>query len=229
MNAPNSRTSERALARKHVATLLRIAGWLGLWAQLGLGMGAAFVLVLAREREIQNHPGTEFGLFLVFTSLIVLLAGTVAKGFNIYAGRLLRQPNRHRWPSRQQMIHLCDFETILHWSGTVLVLAGAISILTVLTSVAMTLVPGIINDPSRTIQPLDLIVLQGCLVLISAHLVGITTSLLTLRNLVLPLEKGRHSVAHRLSSDRPLEQRSIPSPSYDDVEISPQLDEDDYS
>ncbi|MEL7476501.1 MAG: DUF3611 family protein, partial [Cyanobacteria bacterium J06555_12] len=158
MTIPAPEELKPMFVRLHYATALRIVGWIGFWSQLILGMTAGAILLFSYEREIQNHPGTQLGLFLLFASSVALAGGTLAKLINIQVGRQLRKPDRRYWPSRLSVMRLCDFEAFLHWAGMIVVLAGTVLIVSNLTSVAMTLVPGIISDASKTIQPLDLLV-----------------------------------------------------------------------
>ncbi|WP_017324597.1 DUF3611 family protein [Synechococcus sp. PCC 7336] len=168
-----------------LAYTFRLAGWLGFWSQLVLAIAAASILMFSSEREAINHPGTRFSLFLASAALIVLFAGVLVKVLEILAGRQLRSVDRQRWPAIRKLIRLLDFDVILSWVGMVLAIGGTISILVALMSVAMTLVPGIISDAQRTIQPLDLLVIQSMIFIVAGHFVGISTSLWILRGLLL--------------------------------------------
>lgn len=191
--------------RLRYAKSLRIVGWIGFWSQLILGLSAAAILLFSYEREIQNHPGTEFGLFLLFASCVVLGGGTLAKLVNVRVGRQLLQPDRHYWPRQRSIIRLCDFESFLHWTGMILVLFGTMSVVLSLTSVAMTIVPGIISDARKTIQPLDLLVIQSSVAIMTGHFIGISTSFWNLRGLLL-------LSGHRRQPPRPHPERKLLKP-----------------
>lgn len=185
-------TSTQAQTRLHVASIFRLVGWVGFWLELGLGIGAGVILLFAGARERLNHPGTAFGLGLASLALIILVVGILAKLLDVRAGRQLRSPDSKRWPSKRALVRLGDFKTGLHLFGMLVALAAIEGIIIALASVAMTLVPGIINDPSRTIQPLDLLVIQGVILIIAAHFIGASTSLVTLRGLLLADPHDRH-------------------------------------
>ncbi|MEO1133379.1 MAG: DUF3611 family protein [Cyanobacteria bacterium J06639_1] len=178
--------------RLRVASIFRIVGWAGFWLELGLGIGAGAILLFAGARERLNHPGTAFGLGLASLALVILAIGVLAKLLDVRAGRQLRSPDAKRWPSKRSLVRLGDFKTGLHLFGMLIALGAIESIIVALATVAMTLVPGIINDPSRTIQPLDLLVIQGLIFIIAAHFVGAGTSLITLRGLLLADPHDRH-------------------------------------
>ncbi|MGK7912579.1 MAG: DUF3611 family protein [Synechococcus sp.] len=197
MTIPAPGELEPMLVRQHYASSLRIVGWIGFWSQLILGMTAGAILLFSYGREIQNHPGTQSGLFLLFASGVALAGGTLAKIINIQVGRQLRKPDRRHWPSRHSVMRLCDFEAFLHWAGMIVVLIGTVLIVSNLTSIAMSLVPGIISDASKTIQPLDLLVIQASTALMAGHFVGISTSFWNLRGLLLLLSQRHPRPKHR--------------------------------
>ena len=196
MTIPAPEELEPMFVRLHYAAALRIVGWIGFWSQLILGMTAGAILLFSYSREIQNHPGTQSGLFLLFVSIVALAGGTLAKLINIQVGRQLRKPDRRHWPSRQSVMRLCDFEACLHWGGMIVVLLGTVLIVSNLMTVAMSLVPGIISDASKTIQPLDLLVIQASTALMAGHFVGISTSFWNLRGLLLLLSKRHPKPKH---------------------------------
>ncbi|MEO0854427.1 MAG: DUF3611 family protein [Cyanobacteria bacterium J06648_11] len=212
-------TSAQALTqtRLRVASIFRLVGWVGFWLELALGIGAGVILLFAGERERLNHPGTTFGLGLASLALIILAVGVLAKLLDVRAARQLRSPDAKQWPSKRTLVRLGDLKTGLHLFGMLVALGAIESIIIALATVAMTLVPGIINDPSRTIQPLDLLVIQGLVFIIAAHFVGAGTSLVTLRGLLLADPHDRHleprqkpQLPHRpreLPEDLPARQR----------------------
>ena len=202
MAIPSPEQLEPMFVRIRYAHSLRIVGWIGFWSQLIMAISAAAILLFAYEREIQNHPGTEFGLFLLFASCVVLAGGTLAKLINVRLGQHLLKPDRRLWPSRQSVVRLCDFEAFLHWTGMILVLVGTVSVVLTLSSVAMTLVPGIISDASKTIQPLDLLVVQASVALMMGHFVGISTSFWNLRGLLMLISQ-RHPKPRPTKALRP--------------------------
>lgn len=168
-----------------IATTFRLTGWVSVWAQGILTLVSGFTLLFAGGASTRTpgttaaSPGTGIGGFLTLLGIGVLV-------FNIYwafsryvlIGRKLRGDAADR-PKKSDTIQAIRVGLIASLAGMLLALIGAEAIVGALAAKAFTQGFGsFVNvDPSKFIQPLDVLVVQASINVILAQFLGIAAAL----------------------------------------------------
>ncbi len=169
---------------RDIAKNFRLAGWIGFWVQLVLTVISSVILlfagVLSRPPGAnQNSPTTGIGVVVTIFGILVLL-------FNMYwalfryipIGRRLDGNPANR-PKRPETIQVLRTGLIASLVGMLLSLLGAQATVGLLAAKAFNQgIGGFVNtDPSKFIQPLDILVVQASVNVILAQFFGIGAAL----------------------------------------------------
>ncbi|MBR8833640.1 MAG: DUF3611 family protein [Stigonema ocellatum SAG 48.90 = DSM 106950] len=178
-----------------IAQTFRLIGWISLWTQLVLGVVSGGILlsatIFSQRSGGTNNPGTGLGIFLAVCGLITL-------GVSIYLafrytriGRQLESSNPSNRPRKIETLQVVRFGLMVNLVGILLTLLGAQAINGTLIIKALTLpqlTGGVYTqiDPSRTIQPLDIFVVQANTNTVSAHFASLVASIWLLNRITKP-------------------------------------------
>jgi hypothetical protein len=169
---------------KDIARTFRLAGWIGFWVQLVLTVVSSIILLFAGALSRtpganQNSPTTGIGILVTVFGIFVLF-------FNMYwalfryipIGRKLDGSPSNR-PKRHETIQVLRIGLIASLIGMLFSLLGAQATVGLLAAKAFNQgIGGFVNtDPSKFIQPLDILVVQASVNVILAQFFGITAAL----------------------------------------------------
>lgn len=179
-----SGSSSLSPSLQQIAKTFRLAGWISFWVQLVLTVIASIILLFASflsrsPGATQNSPSTGIGVLVTIFGIGVL-------GFNLYwalfryvpIGRKL-EGNAATRPKKSDTIQVLRMGLTASLIGILLSLLGAQATVGLLAAKAFSQGIGssLINDSSRLIQPLDILVVQASLNVILAQFVGILAAL----------------------------------------------------
>lgn len=177
--------SSGSLDAKHAAGALRQLGWVGFWVQLVLLVVSAVILLFAIA-----DPGFNINFRSLFR-LLPTLGSLAALSFAVFwnwhyvaIARDMRSHNPRLHHSRAQVSQSLERGVTTNLISLALTLIAAQSVVTALTVKTLSTPAGIaVTDVNRLIQPLDVFVVQSCLFLIFAGVVGIAISFRLLRQI----------------------------------------------
>lgn len=165
---------------QQIAKTFRITGWISFWIQLILTVISSITLLFASSQSRNaTTPGTGIGV-------AVTLIGIGVLGFNMYwsvfryvaIGKKLAGNPAAR-PKKSDTIQAIRLGLIASLVGILLSLLGAQATVGLLAAKAFSQgVGGFVNtDPSKFIQPLDVLVVQASTNVILAQFIGIIAAL----------------------------------------------------
>jgi hypothetical protein len=166
-----------------VILAFRMWGWIGVWAQLVLGVISGIILLLASARgatsvstvgsNVVNNPGTIPGLSFAWIGLAFVGASIFWSFRYTQIAKKLRLPER---PTKAQTVSLLKIGIVISLVGALITLIGAFVIVGSLTAKSLT--PQSANNfLSITVQPIDMLVVQANTNTILAHFASLVTSL----------------------------------------------------
>lgn len=165
---------------QHIAKTFRMTGWISFWVQLVLTVVSSIILIFAGALSRapgtnQNSPTTGIGVLVTVFGIFVLL-------FNMYwavfryvpIGRKLNGGTASR-PRKADTMQVLRTGLIASLVGMLLSLLGAQATVGLLAAKAFNQgIGGFVNtDPSKFIQPLDILVVQASVNVILAQFFGI--------------------------------------------------------
>lgn len=169
---------------KDIAKTFRMTGWISLWVQLVLTVISSVILIFAGALSRsgganQNSPTTGIGVLVTIFGIVVLV-------FNMYwalfryipIGRKLDGIAANR-PRKSETIQVLRMGLLASLIGILLSLLGAEATIGLLAAKAFNQgIGGFVNtDPSKFIQPLDILVVQASINVIFAQFFGIAAAL----------------------------------------------------
>ena len=178
---PDSSSLPTALQR--VALTLRTVGWIAFWLQLVLAVISAVILVVftafRNNDNRESVQGIGFGIFFAICGLVTLGAGIyLAYRYTRISTDLLEAEASAR-PSKADTLQTIRLGLIVNLVGMLFTIIGAQAVIGIIlgTSLSQPAGAGIVLTPRQFVQPLDLFVVQANVNTITAHFVGIATSL----------------------------------------------------
>ena len=174
------------LAVQRVSTDLKLAGNIGFWFQLVLGVVSAVILLLAGAgSQDQASSGIGFGLFSAACGLVAL---AIAIYFSFrYTGiaKQLRDPDPAKRPNKIDTIKVIKIGLMVNLTGMLLTIVGAEAIVGIVLDKSLKNPPGALAnlDPSNLVNSIDLLVIQANTNTIFAHFAGIISSLTLLNRI----------------------------------------------
>lgn len=175
---------------ERIANILRFAGWVSLWVQIGFGAASALMLLFAItgrnfSQAVAPVPGYPVNLNRGGTpgtgvSIFWAVCGILALLFSIYLAfrltryaRLLRNPNPELHPKKAQVMQLLRIAVIAGFVGMLLTIIGTSVGLGVLLAKSIAQPQGVaIYDPNRIIRSLDIFVAMANMNGVIAHFIG---------------------------------------------------------
>ena len=168
---------------REIAKTFRLTGWISFWIQLVLTVVASIILLfagaLSRGGAAQNSPTTGIGVFVTLLGILVLFFNMYWAVFRyIPIGRKLDGSPLNR-PKRPETIQVLRVGLWISLVGMLLSLLGAQATVGLLAAKAFNQgIGGFVNtDPSKFIQPLDILVVQASVNVILAQFFGLTAAL----------------------------------------------------
>jgi hypothetical protein len=180
---------------QRIAGAFRLAGWIGFWFQLVLGIVSTIIFLFAipsaQPRTTvgspAGNPGTGGSIFFAVCGLLVLYF-SVYQAFKYTRIALkLQDPNPNLRPKKADTIQVLRFGLIVSLVGMLLTVLGAEAITGTLLGKSLAQAQGVaIYDPqfiNRVIQPLDIFVVLANTHTVTAHFVGLITSIYLLNRI----------------------------------------------
>jgi hypothetical protein len=169
-------------AIQEVADTLRRYGRIGFWVQIVLGVLAALATAVGAFSEIfsseASPQGASAGIFFAVSGLVALLVAIYFCFRYIGVSQLLRNPDPAQRPSKQDTLREVRLGLFVNLLGLFLAIFGAQAI-TGATLIKIFTIPQAavaVNQSSRFIQPVDLVVIQANVTTITAHFAGLIVS-----------------------------------------------------
>jgi hypothetical protein len=179
-------------AVRRVATAFRLAGWVGFWVQIVLGIISALVLLFATtslsvRSGTASNPGTGAGLLFAVVGVGVLFGGAYWSFRYTRLSRQLRSANAKVRPKRGDAIQAVRIGLIINLVGMLITLIGAQAIVGSLLAKSLAQPQGgAIYNPGQLrefIQSLDIFIVQANTNTVTAHFAGVLASLWLVRSL----------------------------------------------
>jgi Protein of unknown function (DUF3611) len=174
-------------AVRKIAAQLRRVGWMGFWLQLVLAVVSTLIFLFAAPFASTgaNNPGTGGSLLFALSGLLVLYASTYWSFRYVMTSRKLKNPDLR--PKKAETIKLIQWGLMASTLGMGLSVMGAESIAGTLLGKSLSSAAsfGMFSPDalSKIIQPLDIFIVLANTHTITAHFIGIVSSLWLLSQL----------------------------------------------
>ncbi|MDB9313381.1 DUF3611 family protein [Spirulina sp. CS-785/01] len=174
---------------QQVSADLRLAGRIGFWVQLVLGVISTVTVLFASvsflDKENTSTQGIEFGVFCAILGLIALGVGITFSFRYLRISKLLQNPNPGKRPNKADTIRVIRVGLVVNLVGMLLTIIGAEANVGLVLAKSLTNPPGAIAqiNPNQLVNSLDLLVVQANTNTIAAHFAGIVTSLILLNRI----------------------------------------------
>ncbi|NJM27196.1 MAG: DUF3611 family protein [Pseudanabaena sp. RU_4_16] len=164
---------------------LRKWGWGSFWSQLVLAIIASIILIATipfanrvasspTSGTVPSSPGIGMGIiFTVIGLLVVYFSAFWSFRYTRFAQKLRGNGEK---PSKVQTVQLLKMGAIVSLTGMPITLIGANAIVGALTIKSLTPQTGGFNQ-IISVQPIDMLVVQACILTILAHFVNLFSSL----------------------------------------------------
>lgn len=171
--------------RKKIANTLRIGGTIAFWMQLVLVIISAIILLFAiADPSFNISFGSLFRLIPTMGAIVMLSYGVYWSWRYIGYSKQLQLSDPHQYPSRAKVARILERGMTIHLVGLILTLIASQTIVTALLVKAVTVPAGIaVTQPGLLIDSLDIFVVQACLFLITAGVVGMAIAFWLLKSL----------------------------------------------
>lgn len=171
--------------RQRVADTLRLGGAIAFWVQLVLVIASAIILIFAiADPGFNINFGSLFRLIPTVGAIGVLGYGVYWSWHYIGLSKQLRSAEPHYYPSRAKVAQTLEWGVTINLIGLILTLIASQTIVTALLIKTLTIPAGIaVTKPGLLIDSLDIFVIQACLFLIIAGVVGIAIAFWLLKPL----------------------------------------------
>lgn len=167
---------------------LRWGGRIGFWVQLVLGVISTVTVLFSISIFINgdDNPaarGAEFAVFCAICGLVALIVGIYFSLRYMRIAQLLQDPNPANRPKRADTISVIRIGLIVNLVGMVVTIVGAEAIVGIVLAKSLANPPTIVEDTSKLVNSIDLLVIQANTNTIAAHFAGIVSSLLLLNRI----------------------------------------------
>ena len=176
-------TNQVPRAIQEVADTMRRYGQIGFWLQIFIGVLASLatvVAVLSRVFNAEAAPGAALALFLSICGLVTLIVAIYFCFRYIGVARLLLNSNPAERPTKQDTLKEVRLGVFVNLFGLFLSIVGAQAITGATLTKTFTIPQGVgtftVEQASRLVQPVDLLVIQATVTIISAHFAGLIIS-----------------------------------------------------
>jgi uncharacterized membrane protein YidH (DUF202 family) len=166
---------------ERVSSSLKQAGRIAFWLQIVLGVVSSVLLLVAGAGVLntkQKTPGIELGIFCAFCAVVCLgLSIFFAFRFS-QMGNQMESRNPENRPEKRSTIQVIRYGLIVNLTGIFLSILGAEALAGIVLLKTLNNPQGAINlDPSRLVNPADLLIIQANTNTIAAHFSGLVSTL----------------------------------------------------
>jgi uncharacterized membrane protein YidH (DUF202 family) len=166
---------------ERVSSSLKKAGRIAFWLQIVLGVVSSVLLLVAGAGVLgakQKTPGIELGIFCAFCAVVCLgLSIFFAFRFS-QMGNQMESRNPENRPEKRSTLQVIRYGLIVNLTGILLSILGAEALAGIVLLKTLNNPQGAINlDPSRLVNPADLLIIQANTNTIAAHFSGLVTTL----------------------------------------------------
>jgi hypothetical protein len=166
---------------ERVSSSLKKAGRIAFWLQIVLGVVSSVLLLVAGAGVLGNQkktPGIELGIFCAFCAVVCLgLSIFFAFRFS-QMGDKMESRNPENRPEKRSTLQVIRYGLIVNLTGILLSILGAEALAGIVLLKTLNNPQGAINlDPSRLVNPADLLIIQANTNTIAAHFSGLVTTL----------------------------------------------------
>lgn len=188
MNDKSELTAPLSARVQQASADLRWAGRIGFWVQLVLGVISTVTVLFSISifiggEENAAAKGAEFAVFCAICSLIALVVGIYFSFRYMRIAELLQQPNSAQRPNRADTISVIRMGLTINLVGMIVTIVGAEAIVGIVLAKSLANPPTIVEDTSKLVNSIDLLVIQANTNTIAAHFSGIVSSLLLLNRI----------------------------------------------
>lgn len=177
-----------------VSKTFRAIGWLSFWVQTVLAIiagvifafaGVALAMGRSSAGENASNPATGGGVFFALISLGILFYGIYQSFDYVRVGRSLKAQNPNLRPKKSDTIRLLWRSLTIRGIGLMMAVIAAEAIAGVLLGKSFMAVGAIFSPGAQLqlIQPLDIFLVLANTHLITAHFVGVTSTLWLLKQI----------------------------------------------
>lgn len=178
---------------KQVSKTFRLVGWVSLWVQAVLAIisgvifafaGVALAMGRSTSGDGAANPATGGGVLFALISLGILCYGIYQSFGYVRLGRSLKDSNPNLRPKKLETIRLLWRSLTIQGGGLMMAVVAAEAIAGVLLGKSLMAVGSIFSgSPLSFIQPLDMFLVLANTHLITAHFVGVASTLWLLKQI----------------------------------------------
>lgn len=166
---------------QQASSTLRLAGIVGFWVQIVLGVISAVTFLFASASLLgtqERTQGIEFGIFSAFCGLVLL---GIAIYFSIRYGRIAKRlpgADPRSRPRKAEILQLIKTGLAINMGGMLMAILGAAALAGIVLLKSLTIPQGTLAyNPKQFVNSIDLLVIQANTNAIMAHFSGLVTSL----------------------------------------------------
>ena len=179
---------------KQVSKTFRLVGWVSFWVQTVLAIisgvifafaGVALAMGRQAAGDSASNPATGGGVVFALVSLGILFYGIYQSFGYVRMGRRIREENTNLRPKKSDTIKLLWRSLTIRGVGLLMAVVAAEAIAGVLLGKSFMAVGAIFSPGSQLqlIQPLDIFLVLANTHLITAHFVGVGSTLWLLKRI----------------------------------------------
>lgn len=187
-------------AVQHLASDLRLFGWIEFWLQLAFALSSALLLAFATSGRVFSPSSSAFGDAIYWSGygfLLLCIAVVLAFYYTRAARKVLSKPESYLRPKNRAAFWFLWMGLFVGSLGALASFIGVALSISLLIAKTVSQPPGIaITDPNKIIRALDVFVLLVNFILLMAHSIGTGATLwLGLRALKARLDYSIHEPA----------------------------------
>ena len=171
---------------KQVSKTFRLVGWVSFWVQTVLAIISGVIFAFAGVAgDSASNPATGGGVVFALVSLGILFYGIYQSFDYVRMGRRIREENPNLRPKKSDTIKLLWRSLTIRGVGLLMAVVAAEAIAGVLLGKSFMAVGAIFSPGSQLqlIQPLDIFLVLANTHLITAHFVGVSSTLWLLKRI----------------------------------------------
>lgn len=168
-------------AAQRAASSLRLAGNIGFWLQLVLGVVSALILLFASTGLLggkQSSQGSGFAIFCATGGVLALGVSVVLFFRYRKIAELIQDPDIALHPKKGNTLQIIKFGIIANLIGMFLSIIGAEAFVGLVLGKVLALPQGAaVYNTSQLVQPIDLFIILANTHTIASHFAGIVIAL----------------------------------------------------
>jgi hypothetical protein len=180
-------TPSLPLAAQRAASSLRLAGNVGFWLQLVLGVVSALILLFASTGLLggkQSSQGSGFAIFCAAGGVLALGVSVVLFYRYRKIAQLIQDPESGQHPKKGDTLQTIKFGIMANLTGMFLSIIGAEAFVGLVLGKVLALPQGAaVYNTAQLVQPIDLFIILANTHTIASHFAGIIIALWLLNQL----------------------------------------------